>query len=737
MAYLQADGSMLRPCQVAGGSFNGGGRGGRVQAFDPTGTLTWDWTHATTQFQLHHDIAPMPNGNILMISWELKTQQEAIDAGRINPTGAMWPDKIIEVQPVGSNDAIIVWEWHFWDHLIQEADPAQDNFGVVADHPELLDVNFGGAIGGDWNHCNSIDYNPELDHIVISSRSFDEFYVIDHSTTTEEAAGHTAGNSGMGGDFLFRWGNSQVYDRGGAPDRIFNVLHGVNWVDCGLPGAGNILAFNNGDRPGTANDYSTAVEITPPYDGSGGYLIDPGQAFGPAAATWSYGDPGDFYAGPTYSGAFRLANGNTLITSNTNGLSFEVTSSGSTVWSYDHPSSVPRMPRYWQLPGGDYWGPGIYSPDTDNDGVCDAADLCPLDNPDDSDLDGVCDSDDNCVDLANPDQLDCDDDDIGDACVLADDPILDCNGNGIPDSCDIDDGTSPDVDGDGIPDECVDPCLLGDCADPNTDGVRDDNCVWAECLTGPGTCLFVDIVFGDMGGPFGDCPSDGFANIHDKTHALTCFSGISPCNTINIDAGGSFGACAADGFCNIHDANHALTAFAGTNSCSCPSDPSPQMPVTVVGGAALRLEFVPQKRNNTYAVRAFIDGPIDALRSYQLEILVSGGRTGELVLDDIIIEPHAAAVFDQRNDSFFAHNTLTAQTLGGIDGQDGVVVEDSAYLATFIFSRSRSAEGTFVIDVLASLGAQTFLVAPQNGMIEIERTVPATVEIGTRRRTRG
>src|SRR5207248_2769403 len=39
----------------------------------------------------------------------------------------------------------IVWEWHAWDHLIQEFDPQKANYGVVADHPERVDINFAGA----------------------------------------------------------------------------------------------------------------------------------------------------------------------------------------------------------------------------------------------------------------------------------------------------------------------------------------------------------------------------------------------------------------------------------------------------------------------------------------------------------------------------------------------------------------------------------------------------------------
>jgi len=63
----------------------------------------------------------------------------------------------------------------------------------VADHPELIDINFGGR-HADWNHLNSIDYNEEFDQILLSSHNQNEIWVIDHSTTTEEAAGHTGGD---------------------------------------------------------------------------------------------------------------------------------------------------------------------------------------------------------------------------------------------------------------------------------------------------------------------------------------------------------------------------------------------------------------------------------------------------------------------------------------------------------------------------------------------------------------
>jgi hypothetical protein len=347
VAYLLEDGSILRPCTYPGGAFYGGGLGGRIQRYDAEGNLTWDYLFSTYAHAQHHDVHRMPSGNVLLIAWERKTRAEAIAAGRVNISGEIWPDALYEIEPVGATGGNVVWEWHLWDHLIQDADPTKNNYGVVGDHPELLDLNLGtvsGMGGGDWVHVNTIDYNPQLDQVTFSSHYLNEFYVIDHSTTTAQAAGHTGGNSGMGGDILYRWGNPQNYRAGDAGDQVFFVVHGVNWIDPGLPGQGNLLVFNNGDRPGTANDYSSVEEIVPPLNGFN-YDREPGQPFGPAAPTWIYSQPGAFYSGH-WSGAYRLPNGNTLITEALSGHVFEVSEAGETVWSYQLSNSLARALRY-------------------------------------------------------------------------------------------------------------------------------------------------------------------------------------------------------------------------------------------------------------------------------------------------------------------------------------------------------------------------------------------------------
>ena len=75
------------------------------------------------------------------------------------------------------------------------------NYGQVSAHPELVNINLGqftNPVEGDWLHPNVIDYDPVIDQIVFSSIHLDEIFIIDHSTTTADAASHSGGNSGMG-----------------------------------------------------------------------------------------------------------------------------------------------------------------------------------------------------------------------------------------------------------------------------------------------------------------------------------------------------------------------------------------------------------------------------------------------------------------------------------------------------------------------------------------------------------
>ena len=328
--------------------------------------MVWDFTFASEDHLLHHDVAVMPNGNILAIAWEQKSAREANQAGRLpalTPEVGLWPDMIVEFEPQLPDGARIVWQWHMWDHTLQTHDPDADNYGELSEHLELIDINGDRdapemsaealervealgyvpegmemeGLSSDFLHTNALHYNPALDQIVMSVPRFDEIWIIDHSTTTEEAAGHTGGRWGRGGDLLYRWGNPRAYGRGEEAARRLGYQHDVRWVPAGMPGAGHLTLFNNNieDPDGT---YSAVFELALPTDDVGRYVVPDAGPMGPEEPTWTYVAPNrtQFFS-PRISGAHRLVNGHTAITAGRPGRFFEVTPEGQIVWEYWNP----------------------------------------------------------------------------------------------------------------------------------------------------------------------------------------------------------------------------------------------------------------------------------------------------------------------------------------------------------------------------------------------------------------
>ena len=334
--YLLPDGDLLRSINVGASSI--GGSGGGVQRLAWDGTVDWEFIYSNSDHLQHHDVEVLPNGNVLMIAWDFIPRSEAAAAGRSGSymSGTVFaPDTVIEVEPSTNS---IVWEWKAMAHLVQDLFPTRPNFDVVANHPELIDLNYPPTVPqqGDWLHLNGIDYNPSLDQILLSSHNSNEIWVIDHSTTTAEAASHSGGLYGRGGDLLYRWGNPEAYDHGAASDKKLFGQHDAQWIVAPSPGAGNILVFNNG----TGRGHSSVDELVSPFDSSTNtYSYSLGTAYGPSAPIWSYSDPGVFYSG-YISGAQRQANGNTLICEGDDGRLFEVDNSGAIVWEYINPYGV-------------------------------------------------------------------------------------------------------------------------------------------------------------------------------------------------------------------------------------------------------------------------------------------------------------------------------------------------------------------------------------------------------------
>ncbi len=334
--YLLPGGDLIRTVAKGGNSFTGGPICGQVQKLDWNGNLLWDFIYSTTNYCTHHDICPMPNGNVLMIAYERKTASEVLTAGCTTFSSEMWPDKIIEVQPTGLTTGTVVWEWHAWDHLVQNTDPTKANYyPSISDHPELLNINFNAT--KDWIHMNGVNYNPILDQITFSSHNLDEIYVIDHSTTAAEAASHAGGNSGKGGDLLYRWGRPSAYMTPGT--QIIDVTHDAHWIPEGVPNAGNLVCFNNN---GISMNQSAVDQITPPVNGYN-YTYTPGQAYTPTTFNLRHACSGH---ASNMSNSQQLPNGNMLVCIATAGYIYEVDPAGNTIWSFTTPGSNPKAFRY-------------------------------------------------------------------------------------------------------------------------------------------------------------------------------------------------------------------------------------------------------------------------------------------------------------------------------------------------------------------------------------------------------
>lgn len=339
-SYMLEGGVLLRSISRTGNSFSGGPICGEVQKVDWNGNVLWDYVYSTTSYCTHHDICPMPNGNVLVIAYERKTAAQVAAAGCTGFAGEMWPDKIVEIQPTGATTGTVVWEWHAWDHLVQNVNASAANYqSSIVNHPELFNINF--TPKQDWMHMNGLDYNDSLDQIAFSCHNLNEVYIIDHSTTTAEAASHSGGNSGKGGDLLYRWGNPQAY--GAAGTQILKVVHDAHWIPKGSPNAGRLACFNNGGQT-SPSQKSCIDQIDLPYNGYS-YIVNPGAAFSPTSYTSRIVASG--YTSNMGS-SNQLPNGNSVICVALSGLIYETNPAGVTIWSKTITGSVPQAHRYAQ-----------------------------------------------------------------------------------------------------------------------------------------------------------------------------------------------------------------------------------------------------------------------------------------------------------------------------------------------------------------------------------------------------
>ncbi len=311
------DGRMLGIFKDPDAQITFGGYGGIAKIINSNGSIDWEYKVSDQNEIIHHDIEQLPNGNILLLIWEKIDEEIQESQGSFNGDD-IYPEKLVEINP--SNNEV-VWQWRSWEHIVQDADPNLPNYGIVREHPNKLHINYRPPTNGDIMHANGIDYDEEKDVIYMSVNFWNEVWVIDHSTTIEEAATGSGGNYGKGGDLIYRFGNPLAYDNQQGEVTV-DRIHFPNYLEDDVPGAGNILVYVNGNTEESSK--VRELRLPDPFE-----LIP--YADNEPELIWSYEHP-ELYA-RFISGATRLPNGNTLICEGDYGF-WEVTPDKEIAWRY-------------------------------------------------------------------------------------------------------------------------------------------------------------------------------------------------------------------------------------------------------------------------------------------------------------------------------------------------------------------------------------------------------------------
>jgi len=292
----------------------GGGYAGLTQIIDFNDTITWEFKYASKNFLSHHESVFLPNGDLLMLSWERVSEKEAHMHG-VNMEGDIFPEKIIQIDTATKE---IVWQWRSWDHIVQDHDATKLSYGDILENKELININYALRENGDIMHANGIFYDATRDVLFVSINHYSEVWVIDHQYNVAETAGEL-------GDLLFRLGNPRAYK-----DTVASVFldrtHTPNLIPEGYPGAGNLLLFNNGlkAKKSVVYEFDIPEKLTI-------------EDIEKADLIWSFSDKNLSYG--RISGAYRLSNGNTLICEGDYGF-WEITDQKEIVWQYKDVSTT-------------------------------------------------------------------------------------------------------------------------------------------------------------------------------------------------------------------------------------------------------------------------------------------------------------------------------------------------------------------------------------------------------------
>jgi hypothetical protein len=344
-SYLNKDGNLYKTKRLRDNSKDpifAPGAASTIEIRDWSNKILWSYTLNNDSIRLHHDLDILPNNNILITAWELKSKAACIQAGRdtmtIPPTGLL-NELIWEIDPKTNN---VVWAWSAWDHLIQDFDPTKSNYGVLKDNPQKININSNksGTAGlplADWMHINSIDFNPEINQIMISVPTFGEFYIIDHSTTTAQAKTSNGGLAKKGGDLLYRWGNESNYIKDAPKPQQLFFQHDARWIlnlPANHPDFGKVSVFNNR----FAADQSLPSILVTPWDMYTWTYLDNNKKYGPSSIEKSIVTNNKAkQQSPITSSIQILPNNNTLLTAGAKGYLYEINAKKDVVWEYTLP----------------------------------------------------------------------------------------------------------------------------------------------------------------------------------------------------------------------------------------------------------------------------------------------------------------------------------------------------------------------------------------------------------------
>ena len=288
-----------------------------VGELDWDGKVVWSFGDKAPDglAQQHHDWARLPNGNSLIL------------ANKLHPVpGFKLPklldDVIYEVNPAGE----VVWSWQASEHLTEFGfSPTSLKLVKNADTVDFLHLNNLKVVGPNkWFDAGDKRFAP--DNLLIDSRNANFIAIIDrHSGKVVWTLGPDYPKQGLET-------TSQNRKLPRPVDQI-SGQHDAHIIPQGLPGAGNLLVFDNHGEGGYP-----AAPLFPITGGSRILEIDPVKK----EIVWQYvgedsGGPGWSFQSAHISSARRLPNGNTLIDEGERGRFFQITPQGEIVWEYINP----------------------------------------------------------------------------------------------------------------------------------------------------------------------------------------------------------------------------------------------------------------------------------------------------------------------------------------------------------------------------------------------------------------